>query len=284
MPFLDKIFSSTDSEEIRILKNGNIGTKKNGVPMRRLSVLVEDGEGKQISEETENENSKDKKRKGKIFEKEKEAASSISELKKFAEQIRHRVHYIDKNDFAKKAVSIKDKVYDSDLRRDLAYFLANGEFPDEEKNGNYFKDFEALIMAAVGNEKINYVVYGEKTYVVAREMDIKKVMPRGKAEKLFLTQKKAERVEKKFAEFSMEMLEVFRRNATVFAKDLSGEAQLASMGMITEEEKKTLIRIFTKRFLREMILEKKDVLKQRMSFDLERSEDFIEFICESIFK
>lgn len=97
---------------------------------------------------------------------------SILNLKTLAEQIRHRVHYIDKNDFAKKAVSSKDKVYDFDLRRDLACFLENGQLclVENEKVLNReiqreFTRFENLVERATINAEITYLVYGDKTYV-----------------------------------------------------------------------------------------------------------------------
>ncbi|MEI7621130.1 MAG: hypothetical protein WCJ51_01190 [Candidatus Moraniibacteriota bacterium] len=95
-----------------------------------------------------------------------------AELKKMVSDIRHRVHYVDKNDFAKKAVSVKDKVYDFDLRKDLACFLEKGEICTVENAQvlsreieSEFERFENLVEQAIVNAEIAYLVYGDKTYV-----------------------------------------------------------------------------------------------------------------------
>lgn len=93
-------------------------------------------------------------------------------LQKMVQDIRPRVHYVDKNDFAKKAVSMKDKVYDFDLRKDLACFLESGQLCLVENETvldreieSEFANFENLVEQAILNAEIAYLVYGDKTYV-----------------------------------------------------------------------------------------------------------------------
>lgn len=279
MSFLDKIFPATDSDDDRTLKSGNIQIRKSKAPMRKLSITIEDEGGLQSSEKVEKKVFK--KEKNKIVRKEKSLVGSISSLRAFAEQIRHRVHYIDKNDFAKKSISIRDKVYDSDLRRDLAYFLANGEFPVAKKDGDFFKGFEMVVMDAIGNEKISYVVYGEKTYVVEHEV----LNTEHKMRDIKQKEKKVKKqdVKKKVAGLSMGDVKVFEKSGIEFLENLRRESQADSVGLITDEERNTLLEIFTKRFLREIIFEKKNFLKVERSFDIKRSEELVEFICNSIF-
>jgi len=281
MPFLDKIFPATDSDDDRTLKSGNIQIRKSNAPMRKLSIMIEDEGGAQTSEKAEKKVFKQEKNKKETVGREKSVAGSISKLKAFAEQIRHRVHYIDKNDFAKKSISIRDKVYDSDLRRDLAYFLANGEFPVAKKDGDFFKGFEMVVMDAIGNEKISYVVYGEKTYVVEHEV----LNTEHKMRDIKQKEKKVKKqdVKKKVAGLSMEDVKVFEKSGIKFLENLRRESQADSVGLITDEERNTLLEIFTKRFLREIIFEKKNFLKAERSFEFKRSEELVEFICNSIF-
>lgn len=228
---------------------------------------------------------------------------SILNLKTLAEQIRHRVHYIDKNDFAKKAVSSKDKVYDYDLRRDLAYFLANERFSagasvetEGEDDQNYFQTFEMLITKAANNEKIGYVVYGEKTYVVEHEAmrdtkhgtrsmgkGIKNTKPEIQNTK-HKTQSVEPASEEEVAGLPKRIVEIFRKSGVEFVENLKKESQADSVGLITDEERIALLKIFTKRFLREMIAEKKQTLQKKMAFDVKRSEELVEFVCDFIFK
>ncbi len=206
----------------------------------------------------------------------------LMRLKNLAEQIRNRVHYIDKNDFARKAVSSKDKVYDFDLRRDLAYFLANNQFLTEveagvkiAKTAADFQKFETLILQAADNENIGYVVYGERTYIV----DIVEIEtqngPRAATQQRQL---------KTGAEFPMELLKDFKKTAIVFAENLKKESQEEVTDIITQEEQTALIRIFTKRFLREVISEKENLLQAKIFQNKNEREKFVEFVCESIFK
>jgi len=318
MVFLNKFFTGTAKDEAETLSEEKIKVRVASRPMRKLKIVFNGNEEEQGI--TSN--------------------NSLLKLKELAEKIRHRVHYIDKNDFAKKAVSNKDKVYDYDLRKDLAYFLANERlFVSDEieaVGGRAETDlniFEELIRKAISDERVGYVVYGERTYIVERETqnvehgtrnmeqgmrDTKHVPASTRREDNTLmrggtrnVQQKAEnskqeavnerketqntkQVEneqmKKQAEeegvagLSREDVEVFSKNAGDFLKGLERESENEVDTLITKEEQKILTRIFTKRFLREIILEKEAISKTKMFKDEYGKEKFVEFICESVFK
>jgi hypothetical protein len=310
MAFLNNFFTGTAKDEAETLSDEKIKVKIASRPMRKLKIAIDSGE--EIKNKT-----------AETAETVEEvqyttASSSLLKLKDLAEKIRHRVHYIDKNDFAKKAVSNKDKVYDYDLRKDLAYFLANEKlFVSDEleaMGGRAEADltiFEELIRRAIGDERIGYVVYGEKTYVMERKtQNVEREIQGAKREAQNVQQKaensKQEAVNerketqntkqmenkqlKKQAEdegvagLSREDVEIFRKSGVEFLENLKMESQADSIGLITEEERNTLLKIFTKRFLREIIIEKENFLKTKRSFELKRSEELVEFICNSIFK
>ncbi len=248
---------------------------------------------------------------------EKKEADGLMRLKNLAEKIRNRVHYIDKNDFAKKAVSSKDKVYDFDLRKDLAYFLANNQFLTEveagvkiEKTAADFQKFETLILQAAGNEKIGYVVYGERTYIVdiveletqsveraaqdakLKTQNVQRVKQVAESVAQNVQQEKQDRKSnldvvkvqpKKRVDFPLGLVNDFKRNASVFAENLKKESQEEVTDIITQEEQAALIRIFTKRFLREVISEKESLSRTKIFQSKSEKEKFVEFICDSIF-
>ncbi len=305
MAFLNNFFTGTAEKETETLSDEKIKVKIASRPMRKLTLAVDGGEEiKNKTVETAEE------------VQDITGGSSLLKLKELAEKIRHRVHYIDKNDFAKKAVSNKDKVYDYDLRKDLAYFLANEKlFVSDEieaMGGRAEADltiFEELIRKAIGDERVGYVVYGEKTYIVEHEAmrDTKhgtrnmeqgirdtKHGTRNMEQEMRNTEngtqntkhetRSMEQEEKKVAGLSREDVEIFRKSGVEFLENLKVESQADSIGLITEEERKTLLKIFTKRFLREIIIEKEYFLKTKRSFELKRSEELVEFICNSIFK
>ena len=332
MAFLNNFFTGTTEKETETLSDEKIKVKIASRPMRKLTLAIDGGE--EIKNKTAETVAEVQNITG---------GSSLLKLKDLAEKIRHRVHYIDKNDFAKKAVSNKDKVYDYDLRKDLAYFLANEKlFVSDEieaMGGRAEADltiFEELIRKAIGDERIGYVVYGEKTYIVEHEAknmeqgirdtkhgtgnmeqgirDAKhgaRSMEQGMQDTKHRAQnvrqkteskeqetvsngkkmqntehetRSIEQEEKKVAGLSREDVEIFRKSGVEFLENLKVESQADSIGLITEEERKTLLKIFTKRFLREIIIEKEHFLKTKRSFELKRSEELVEFICNSIFK
>ncbi len=296
MAFFNKIFSKSISSENKNRAGANSKSIKKTNPMRKLTVVVEE-------EKIDSDEKKKAPQKSEVGKRQMSAAGrdSVSRLKNLAENIRHRVHYIDKNDFAKKAVSSKDKVYDFDLRRDLAYFLANERLSaeddfeiDEEKSKDYFQRFEMLVTDAAGDEKINYVVYGERTYVTGKDQYVghqikeptKKIRNRQtqKEEGDMAEKFEQENFRKKTVEFPEELARVFRKKATVFVGNLKEESQQEVGDMITGEERAILIKIFTKRFLREMVAEKEKAAKKKL-FQSKRSlEDFVGFVSDSLFE
>lgn len=316
MAFLNKFFTGTAKDEAETLSEETIKVRVASRPMRKLNITIDGNEETQkITEVRQNEEKGIQKN---------TKNNSLLKLKNLAEQIRHRVHYIDKNDFAKKAVSNKDKVYDYDLRKDLAYFLANEKlFVSDEleaMGGRAEADliiFEELIRRAIGDERIGYVVYGERTYVIEYEamrdtkhgpastrredntlmrggtrnvqqkaenkeqgtMNKKKEMQNTKHK----TQSVEQEAEERVAGLSMADVEIFRKSGVEFLENLRRESKDDSIGLITEGERNTLLKIFTKRFLREIIIEKENFLKTKRSFELKRTEELVEFICNSIF-
>ncbi len=310
MAFFSKIFSTASPVTGKFSTSGSSKTVKKIVPMRKLAVRhVDEKEANPITERSQSKTAQEHRKTEvlkvtELTQKKTEETQNdrvavkkesninpndpLLKLKSSAEQIRHRVHYIDKNDFAKRAISSKDKVYDFDLRKDLAYFLANDEFLMEveegisvDKNEEDFQKFERLILKAADNKTIDYVVYGERTYII--EMASEENVP---TQRTARNPKQAENsaVSNKVAGLSMEVVEVFRKNAAEFVENLKKEAQAEADNLITPAEQNVLLKIFTKKFLREMIAEKEKVMKEKMSFDCQRSEDLVEFVCEAIFK
>lgn len=312
MAFFNKIFTGTDNVTADFSSGGNHTVVKKSVPMRRLPITVEDeemkkterrtadqekgmmstkmsdiknpqkgiGQTRELEEEKENETNK--------TERNGEDEEAFLRLKSLAEQIRNRVHYIDKNDFARRAVSSKDKVYDFDLRRDLAYFLANDEFSEEieegirrEKKEDAFREFEKLILQAAGNEEIGYVVYGERTYLIGK-MDEKRVELERTKERSRKVEKLAD--EKKINDFSGELMDAFSKNAIKFVDNLKKESETEVPDLITQEDHAVLIKIFTKRFIREMILEKEAAMKKKMFQSRSESERLVETVFATVFK
>ncbi|NTV41242.1 MAG: hypothetical protein HGA61_03125 [Candidatus Moranbacteria bacterium] len=295
MAFFDKFFSSDDLSGAKTNRD-KPGTTKRKTPMRRLTILVEEekkesgGKEKSFSEEV-----KHGKRTSGV------SRDTVSRLKILAEKIRHRVHYIDKNDFAKKAVSSKDKVYDFDLRRDLAYFLANERLfaednfeIDEKENAQYFQKFEMLLADAASDERISYVVYGEQTYVTGKdEYSGTQESKPSEVIKQTETTQKSEKNKKLIREnvsesgvvkFPEELIAIFKKKAALFAKNLKEESRQEVGDMVTQEEYEILTKIFTKRFLREMVAEKERIEKKKLFSNKHKREEFVRLISDYIFK
>ncbi|MEI8344140.1 MAG: hypothetical protein WCF93_04285 [Candidatus Moraniibacteriota bacterium] len=288
MAFFSKIFSGTNGSTNSFSDNKNLLTAKKSTPMRKLAVVVEDEEVLKTEKEKNDQKKKIivQEEQTKSKKKQRAADDPLLKLKALAEKIRNRVHYIDKNDFAKRAVSSKDKVYDFDLRKDLAYFLANDEFLTEvevgiktEKTADDFQRFETLIANATKDEEIGYVVYGDKTYVIGKEVEKEEQSKKPGKNQTAKVEK-----EKTVAGLSLQIVGVFSKSATDFMENLKKEAAGDADVMITQSEKNILIRIFTKRFLRELIAEKETEMKEKMAFKSENSEELVEFVCSSIFK
>ena len=325
MAFFSKIFPTASPAMGKFSAGGNLKVVKKNVPMRKLAIVNEDKitEKKQTQKKTEPEHGKtevekateptQKKTEGSQDENMTTKKESVVDpgdpllkLKNLAEQIRHRVHYIDKNDFAKKSISSKDKVYDFDLRKDLAYFLANDEFLLEvetgikvEKTEADFQKFETLIAQAIADEQVEYVVYGERTYIIETQnanverktWSVERVAQSTKHGAQNAENEKQDRKNnlditapvqaRTVAGLEMKNVEIFKKSAFEFVKNLEKESEADSF--LTAEETKILTKIFTRRFLREIISEKMVVMVEKMSFDSEKSEDLVEFVCEAIF-
>ena len=150
-----------------------------------------------------------------------------------------------------------------------------------DKNEEDFQKFERLILKAADNKTIDYVVYGERTYII--EMASEENVP---TQRTARNPKQAENsaVSNKVAGLSMEVVEVFRKNAETFSENFKQELAPEVGKLITVEEANLLIRIFTKRFLREMISEKENDMREKMSFKSEHSQQLVDWVCNSIFK
>lgn len=203
----------------------------------------------------------------------------ISDLMTLVAKVRNHVHYIDKGDFANKSVSNKDKVYDRDFRKDLAYFLANGELSydkDSEDRGydEVFQRFEKLVKDAYDGSA-EYVVYGDRTYVTKTASD-------GSVEMVGKENRGKKKHERPIAGLSENVVEIFRKNAAEFVENLKNDGEIESVAKITQAERDTLLKIYTKRFLRERIAEKESVMKEKMNFIPEESEELVEAICDLV--
>ncbi len=296
MAFFNKIFAGTNGAANDFSNSSKISSAIKSAPMRKLVVALEDDDEKQSSQS----NTMDSVKKEMNIDKEasrkaeevremlgKKTNDELLKLKNSAQQIRNRVHYIDKNDFAKRAVSSKDRVYDFDLRRDLAHFLANDEFLTEvdasvggQKTVDDFRKFEMLIVDAISNEMLDYVVYGDRTYVIIEEIVRENEQPKKEEKQQKEEPVKAETV----AGLSAKNVEIFRKSAIEFVKNLEKESESEVGNTITSEEINTLTKIFTRRFLREMIAEKEAFMLEKMSFVPEEREALVGFVCNSIFK
>jgi hypothetical protein len=105
--------------------------------------------------------------------------------------------------------------------------------------------------------------------------------------------KEAERIEAENREvvagLSEKNVEIFRKNAAIFVENLKknrqdAETESGVAERSTQEERVIKDRIATKIFLRNLIAEKEAVMKDKMRFVSEKSEELVEFVCKSIFK